>query len=148
MVGNSSIISNGTITYSKTTTIHNKIMSNIVSPVNYSVKNNISSNENDYKNINDWVEYINSENITKQKKNKKRKNLSIKRKNKKIRDKTSDSKSKMENIIKAETYEIDWEIEEFRRKIKNQSIKANQIQKILPQYSEKWLKLLKKSMDN
>ena len=119
-------------------------MSNIVSPVNYSVKNNISSNENDYKNINDWVEYINSENITKQKKNKKRKNLSIKRKNKKIRDKTSDSKSKMENIIKAETYEI----EEFRRKIKNQSIKANQIQKILPQYSEKWLKLLKKSMDN
>ena len=144
MVGNSSIISNGTITYSKTTTIHNKIMSNIVSPVNYSVKNNISSNENDYKNINDWVEYINSENITKQKKNKKRKNLSIKRKNKKIRDKTSDSKSKMENIIKAETYEI----EEFRRKIKNQSIKANQIQKILPQYSEKWLKLLKKSMDN
>ena len=123
-------------------------MSNIVSPVNYSVKNNISSNENDYKNINDWVEYINSENITKQKKNKKRKNLSIKRKNKKIRDKTSDSKSKMENIIKAETYEIDWEIEEFRRKIKNQSIKANQIQKILPQYSEKWLKLLKKSMDN
>ena len=148
MVGNSSIISNGTITYSKTTTIHNKIMSNIVSPVNYSVKNNISSNENDYKNINDWVEYINSENITKQKKNKKRKNLSIKRKNKKIRDKTSDSKSKMENIIKAETYEIDWEIEEFRRKIKNQSIKANQIQKILPQYSEMWLKLLKKSMDN
>ena len=148
MVGNSSIISNGTITYSKTTTIHNKIMSNIVSPVNYSVKNNISSNENDYKNINDWVEYINSENITKQKKNKKRKNLSIKRKNKKIRDKTSDSKSKMENIIKAETYEIDWEIEEFRRKIKNQSIKANQIQKIIPQYSEKWLKLLKKSMDN
>ena len=144
MVGNSSIISNGTITYSKTTTIHNKIMSNIVSPVNYSVKNNISSNENDYKNINDWVEYINSENITKQKKNKKRKNLSIKRKNKKIRDKTSDSKSKMENIIKAETYEI----EEFRRKIKNQSIKANQIQKIIPQYSEKWLKLLKKSMDN
>ena len=123
-------------------------MSNIVSPVNYSVKNNISSNENDYKNINDWVEYINSENITKQKKNKKRKNLSIKRKNKKIRDKTSDSKSKMENIIKAETYEIDWEIEEFRRKIKNQSIKANQIQKIIPQYSEKWLKLLKKSMDN
>ena len=144
VVGNSSIISNGTITYSKTTTIHNKIMSNIVSPVNYSVKNNISSNENDYKNINDWVEYINSENITKQKKNKKRKNLSIKRKNKKIRDKTSDSKSKMENIIKAETYEI----EEFRRKIKNQSIKANQIQKIIPQYSEKWLKLLKKSMDN
>ena len=125
MVGNSSIISNGTITYSKTTTIHNKIMSNIVSPVNYSVKNNISSNENDYKNINDWVEYINSENITKQKKNKKRKNLSIKRKNKKIRDKTSDSKSKMENIIKAETYEIDWEIEEFRRKIKNQSINVD-----------------------
>ena len=146
----SSIIINNSKTYNKTITIHNKKAREckIVSTSNYSVKNNTSvsnnsKNENYYKNIDDWLEYINSENTEKQKKNNKKKN--ILKKTMKKKDKNSFSKLKNKNNIinnKLDADENDYEIEEFRRNIKIQSIKANLIQKIKPQFTEKWLKLL------
>jgi hypothetical protein len=125
----------------------------IVSPANYSVKTNLtvsSQNENEYKNINDLVEYINSENGKQKKKNKK-KNISKKKKQigkkpTKILKNNQDSKITSSKKVGA-VMETDSEIEEFKRKIKNQSINSNMVEKIRPQFSDDWLKLLKSSLE-
>ena len=152
----SSTLTSTTITYSKTTTttIKKAREGTIVSPVNFTVRNNAHGNqqqsENDYKNINDLVEYINSEN-GKSKKNKKKKNLSKKKKINKKREKNENlqknSTSKSKTINKVSVSENDSEVEEFRKKIMNQSVKANLVQKIKPRFSDTWLKLLKNTLD-
>ena len=144
----SSVSNSNTITYTRTTINNNKKAreGKIVSPVNYTVKTNITissqQNEKEYKSISELVEYINSEN-GKKKKNKKKKNLSKKKKNIiKKAGKTSTSRGHNDNNILNMTTlsEIDNELEEFKRKIKNQSIKAKLVEKIKPCFSEKWLK--------
>lgn len=150
-----STITNNTITYTKTKINNKKAREGkIVSPVNYTVKTNISvsnqSNENEIKSINDLVEYINSDNGKQKKNKKKKKNLSKKKKNNiKKSVKTSTSRNNTDNnlINKTTMTDTDSEIEEFKRKIKNQSINANLVEKIKPSFSEKWLKSLMSTLD-
>jgi len=150
----SSTISNNTITYTRTTINNNKKAreGKIVSPVNYSVKTNLNisnqQSEKEYKSINDLVDYINSEN-GKKKKTKKKKNLSKKKKNNnKKNGKTSTSRGHDDNNIlnKSNVSDFEKEIDEFKKKIKNQSIKAKLVEKIKPCFSEKWLKSIESKL--
>ena len=120
----------------------------ISSPINYTIKTNGSvnnaQNENYYKNINDWVYYINSDNAI-PKKNKKKKNTSIRKKiNKRSIPKIDINMVNSKIIIN----EFEIEIEEFKNKIIKQSIQANLTKKIKPHFSEKWLKFIQSTADN
>ena len=151
MVVTSTICSNNnTLNYSNTKVNNKKAREGkIVSPVNCTVRINVNNqnNESEYKNINDWVEYINSGDG---KKNKKKKNLSKKKKNnnkKIVVPLKSGKENKLANNNRAPVSETDSEIEEFKNKIKTQSIKAILVNKVKPQFSDKWLKLLKNILD-
>jgi hypothetical protein len=150
----SSIVNNNTITYSRTTINSNKKAreGKIISPVNYTVKTNINisnhPSEKEFKSINDLVDYINSEN-GKNKKTKNKKNLSKKKKhNAKKNGKSSASRGDLDNNIlnKSNVSEFEKEIEEFKKKIINQSIKANLVEKIKPCFSEKWIKSMESNL--